>query len=87
MGPENSVFGQEIISDLEEDIGPELRASGFERDHQVSLEDWASQQPLQTEDAEELSLNREESGSREMGNIALEDDQHRGSSGKDVINS
>jgi len=49
--PENDVSNvfdrpdfEAILSRLEENIGPELKASGFEREHQVTLEQWAAQQ-------------------------------------------
>ena len=42
---------QAILAHLEGDIGPELRASGFEREHEITLEQWAVQQPAEREDA------------------------------------
>ena len=38
---------QAILAHLEGDIGPELRASGFEREHEITLEQWAVQQPAE----------------------------------------
>ena len=33
--------------DKEGDIGPEVRASGFEREHEVTLETWNAQRPAE----------------------------------------
>ena len=41
---------QAILAHLEGDIGLELRASGFEREHEITLEQWAVQQPAEQED-------------------------------------
>lgn len=42
---------QALLLDKEGDIGSEVQASGFEREHEVTLEMWNAQRPAEAEDS------------------------------------
>lgn len=48
---------QKLLAGLDGDIGPELKASGFERDYQLTLEEWTAQQPAEAEEGDVSELN------------------------------
>ena len=58
---------QAIVDGLEGDLGPELSASGFEREHQLTLEEWAAQQPEASTTAEPFDSDGSEAESISPG--------------------
>lgn len=63
---------QALLLDKEGDIGPEVRASGFEREHEVTLEMWNAQRPaeLDEDSPEDDAPSNSDSGSSSNAEVA-----------------
>ena len=56
---------QAILTNLEGDLDSEVRASGFEREHEVTLESWNAQNLASPEDRTELGATDSSSSASE----------------------
>ena len=76
---------QALLLDKEGDIGSEVQASGFEREHEVTLEMWNAQRPAEAEDSASSSSASDSGSNAEDAEDKLADDS-RGVDGAAPLN-